>query len=245
MLLAQRSFLGLSLQIFKFLTIPTLPLSFTVPLARVPPQTSVWSLRLLPLDVTGPFFPIWDQITSPSQLGFPSPLTMLPMSDPPPSTIRKLIGMFSKIVSLLCVLTPKLILHSLSPKPLLLSHLYYSKRQNLRFLMAALANPLKLGGLPNWMSLSANAAKRIAKLIRVKSTAKRILLRPAQPPALSQRLRPMHGNGQHPIFNLTPNPVRSSPFCVLFLVPPSLPLLLQPSPGAARTRIWPPVTQLT
>ena len=80
--LARSSSPGPSLQIFKFLTIPTLLLSFTVPLARVPPQTSVWCLRLLPLDVTGPFFPILDQITSPSLLGFPSPLTMLPMSAP-------------------------------------------------------------------------------------------------------------------------------------------------------------------
>ena len=145
--------------------------------------------------------------------------------------------MFSKIVSPLYVLTPKLILHSLLLKPLLLSHLSYSKRQNLRFLLAVPANPPKLGGLPNWMSLFANAARRIAKLIRVKSTAKRISLRPAQPPAPSQRLRPMHGNGQHPAFNLTPNPVRSSPFYAQFLVPPSLPPLLQPFPGVALTRI--------
>ena len=118
--------------------------------------------------------------------------------------------MFSKIVSLLYVLTPRLILHSLLLKTLLLSHLVYSKRQNLLFLLAVPANPPKLGGLPNWMSLSANAARRIAKLIKVRSTAKHIFVRPAQPPAPSQRLRPMHGNGKHPTFNLTPNPVRSS-----------------------------------
>ena len=109
-LLAQSSTPGSFLRTWSLLTTLILPLSCTVLLARVPPQTSVWHLRLLPLDVTGPLFLISDLITSLSLLEFLSLLTLTPMSVLHLTTLRKLVGMNTEALSLLFVRTHQITL---------------------------------------------------------------------------------------------------------------------------------------